>query len=404
MSRFHSYINSASTILGAYQGKEPFALYLKSFFAANKKYGSKDRKQISQLCYCYFRMGKSMPDSSISDKILAGLFLSETEPNAILAEFKPEWNDFLLECQGLVGVGEKKMKLVNAELGSADLSSATLFPENIFPFYNHLSNSIEKDQFALSFFKQPKLFLRVRPGKNQKVEKQLLENAVEFEKRGEDCLALKQGVKVDEILALNKDVVVQDESSQMIGSLIKQLPIKSIWKVWDCCAASGGKSILAKDVLGKIELSVSDIREQMLQQLKKRLQIAEVSVFDSFPINLEHSTIKNQRGTFDLIIADVPCTGSGTWSRTPEQLYYFNESAIELYASRQYKIASNAINSLHKGGYLLYCTCSVFKQENEQVVDKLKSEFGLIEIETKLFSGYNRRADSLFASLLQMPL
>jgi 16S rRNA (cytosine967-C5)-methyltransferase len=362
---------------------------------------------VSQLCYAYFRLGKSLPAFSIQDKILAGLFLSETEPNSVLAEFKPNWNEFLqaqyLEKSNTSDGGEKnaRSELIVEKL---KLVESTLRPEDIFPFYSSLSDDINKDEFALAFLKQPKLFLRVRPGKNSKVEKQLSENNIAFEKRGESCLALSQGVKVDELLALNREVVVQDESSQMIGQLLTNLPVKSIWKVWDACAASGGKSILAKDVLGKIELSVSDIREQMLQQLKKRLQLAEVSVFDSFPINLELGSIKNQRGVFDLIIADVPCTGSGTWSRTPEQLYYFNESLIESYSNRQYKIASNTIDSLQKGGYLLYCTCSVFKQENEAVVEKLKSNFGLIEVQAKLFSGSSRRADSLFASLLQKPL
>ena len=407
MSRFHSYINSATAILGAYQGKEPFALFLKAFFAANKKYGSKDRKQVSQLCYAYFRLGKSLQTFSIQDKILAGLFLSEAEPNSILEEFKPNWNEFLKAhnlSEGKFNSGSEIKGDSELLLEKLKLVEPNLRPEDIFPYYSFLSNDIDKDDFALAFLKQPKLFLRVRPGKNSKVEKQLAENNIVFEKRGDSCLSLSQGVKVDELLAINREVVVQDESSQMIGQLLTKLPVKSVWKVWDCCAASGGKSILAKDFLGKIELSVSDIREQMLQQLKKRLQLAEVSVFDSFPINLELGSIKNQRGVFDLIIADVPCTGSGTWSRTPEQLCYFNESLIESYSNRQYKIASNTIDSLQKGGYLLYCTCSVFKQENEEIVEKLKSNFGLIEIETKLFSGYSRRADSLFASLLQKPL
>ena len=75
MSRYHSYLNTAVTILTNYKGEEPFAGYIKKFFAANKKYGSKDRKSISHLCYCYFRTGKALPKLSVEDRIVAGLFL-----------------------------------------------------------------------------------------------------------------------------------------------------------------------------------------------------------------------------------------------------------------------------------------------------------------------------------------
>ena len=92
MSRYHSYLNTAVTILTNYKGEEPFAGYIKKFFAANKKYGSKDRKSISHLCYCYFRTGKALPKLSVEDRIVAGLFLCSSEENEILAFLKPAWN------------------------------------------------------------------------------------------------------------------------------------------------------------------------------------------------------------------------------------------------------------------------------------------------------------------------
>ncbi len=75
VSRYHSYLNSATAILKQYGGDEPFASFLRKHFAANKKYGSKDRKQISHLCYCFFRLGKMAMDLPTSERILLGLFL-----------------------------------------------------------------------------------------------------------------------------------------------------------------------------------------------------------------------------------------------------------------------------------------------------------------------------------------
>ena len=83
MSRYHSYLNSAKEILSAYKGEQPFGFFLKDFFARYKKYGSKDRKQISHLCYCYFRLGKAAMGLPVEERILMGLFLCSNESNEI---------------------------------------------------------------------------------------------------------------------------------------------------------------------------------------------------------------------------------------------------------------------------------------------------------------------------------
>ena len=93
MSRFHSHINSAKKILDTYQGDKPFAIFLKQFFASNKKYGSKDRKSIASLCFHYFRMGKAFTNISIEEKLLIATFLCETKDSLLLQDLKPEWNE-----------------------------------------------------------------------------------------------------------------------------------------------------------------------------------------------------------------------------------------------------------------------------------------------------------------------
>src|SRR5690606_27157702 len=113
--------------------------------------------------------------------------------------------------------------------------------------------------------------------------------------------------------------------------------------VWDCCAASGGKSILAKDILKNIQLTVSDIRKSILINLEKRFASAGIKAYTAKVADLtdpsfSHSPLApserfSRAGThhsaFDLIICDAPCSGSGTWARTPEQLYNWTEARLD---------------------------------------------------------------------------
>ena len=107
---------------------------------------------------------------------------------------------------------------------------------------------------------------------------------------------------------------------------------------------------------------------------------------------------------FDLIMADVPCSGSGTWSRTPEQLYYFELAKIDEYAKLQKSILKNVIMALKPGGYFLYITCSVFKKENKDAVNFLLENFNFKVLKMELLKGYEMKADSMFAALLQKQL
>jgi len=193
-------------------------------------------------------------------------------------------------------------------------------------------------------------------------------------------------------------------SSQRVGEFFKDPKVlKDRLSVWDCCAASGGKSIMAKDILGDMDLTVSDVRESILINLKKRFSEAGITKYKSFVADLTHSSQPIVH-SFDLIIADVPCSGSGTWSRTPEQLYYFDQKAIEEYSNLQKKIVANVIAQMKPGGYLLYITCSVFKKENEEVVAFIKQNFHLEVTQMEVLKGYDKKADTMFAALLQKPL
>jgi 16S rRNA (cytosine967-C5)-methyltransferase len=380
LSRFHSYINSAQHILGAYKGTEPFPSFLKKYFAQHKKFGSRDRKQVSHLCYCYFRLGRSLPETNLEDRLLAGLFLCSEGPADLVTELRPGW-----QAKDLT----EKIRLLEQE--GIDFHLA-----DIFPWKDALSAGIDAASFNRSFLVQPDLFLRVRPGRTVDMPGMKM--------IGKDCVVLPNGTKLEEHIVVDKDAVVQDLSSQRIGELLtlihkeKQEPIH----LWDCCCASGGKTILAKDLLPNLNITVSDIRESILINLKNRFQRAGINNYHSFVKDLGSETIAARKPLYDLIICDAPCSGSGTWSRTPEQLFFFDTSAISRYSELQKRIAMNAIGQLKPGGHFLYITCSVFKEENENVVEFLQKNSTLTLVRSESFKGYDQKADTLFAALFSV--
>ena len=94
-----------------------------------------------------------------------------------------------------------------------------------------------------------------------------------------------------------------------------------------------------------------------------KLFVQEIDLTEAFDI----------KKPFDFVFADVPCSGSGTWGRTPEQLKYFKQEQLATYTELQGKIIENLIPALKLHGHLLFATCSVYKNENENnryVVEK----------------------------------
>ena len=339
-------------------------------------------------------MGKAIMNTSIEEKILTGLFLCSDKSNEILAALKPEWNE---KCNLPL---TKKLLIINSSL---------LIPE-IFPWKNELSEEIDHENFCKSFLIQPDLFLRLRPGKEKIVIQKIKQAGIDFRVIADTCLALPNASKIDVVIELDKEAVIQDQNSQRTGEFIKSeilnlipIVIGTEISVWDCCAGSGGKSIMTFDIDPKIKLTVSDTRESILANLKKRFASAGIKNYESFVADLANkSAIRNLKS--EIIIADVPCSGSGTWSRTPEQLYFFQEKKIEEYSALQKRIVSNAITQLQPGGSFVYITCSVFKKENEEVAMYIKENFHLKLKQMEVLKGYDKKADSMFVALFEKEL
>jgi 16S rRNA (cytosine967-C5)-methyltransferase len=381
------------------------AVFLRSFFAADKKYGSKDRKQVSHLCYCYYRTGKTSLDGIPADadalqaRILAGLFLCSSQPDEMLRQLRPAWNESVhLSVEEKCAIINRSDHPVNDPVPAPHYSLLS-----VFPWKAALSEGMDHAGLCRSFFMQPDLFLRIRPGFTAIVKQKLDVAGIPYRLVRENCIALDNTTKIDVVIDPDKEAVIQDYSSQQVAEFLKALQGDKALNVWDCCAASGGKSILATDMLKNMELTISDIRKSMLINLGKRFAAAGIKEYTARVIDLAASPPTFPPFLFDLIICDAPCSGSGTWARTPEQLYFWKEENILHYTALQKKILTNIIPFIKPGGYLLYITCSVFRQENEEIVKDVEKGFGLQPVKMEMLKGYDKKADTMFAALLTRP-
>jgi 16S rRNA (cytosine967-C5)-methyltransferase len=158
---------------------------------------------------------------------------------------------------------------------------------------------------------------------------------------------------------------IQDIASQSIGIIAGAKP-EERW--WDCCAGAGGKSLQLSSIMqNKGRVVASDIRKYKLDDLKKRVRRNEKS-------NIEYKiwdgkAVRNKKAeSFDGVLIDAPCSCSGTWRRNPDARWRLTPFEVEELLSIQSSILENVSSEVRKGGILIYATCSVFNEENGQIV------------------------------------
>jgi 16S rRNA (cytosine967-C5)-methyltransferase len=178
---YKSYVTTAATIIQQYNGDIPFNDYLKKYFALHKKYGSRDRKHVAHLCYCYYRLGHAELGLEVEERVLLALFLCSKDTHEIIAELRPEWKENITDPL------QEKLQLLGYPF--------TI--ENIFPWQEELSEGIDATAFALSHLTQPDLFLRIRRGYKQQVIQKLQAEDLFFTELKEDCIALPNNTKID---------------------------------------------------------------------------------------------------------------------------------------------------------------------------------------------------------------
>lgn len=346
--------------------------------------GSSDRRWATRHIYSFFRLGKALPALSNEERLSIADYLCHDTLSLIVEKNLPDLKESITLPL------EEKLALIKVKYPDFNM-------EEVYPFHKVLSGDMDKKAFFISFFKQPDLFIRVKAEDSAAIVSKLESENIVVKAITDTALALPNGTKLETILN-EGSYQVQDLSSQHTGLYFK--PNK--WdKWWDCCAASGGKTLLLHSLEPVIELLVSDLRESVLLNLDERFRLAGIRKYHKKEIDLlQNNDQVLHHYQFDGIILDAPCTGSGTWGRTPEMLTFFEERKINQFATIQKGIVQNVVKYLKPSKPLIYITCSAFAQENEAVVQHILDTLPLELEKMELIKGYENNADTMFVARL----
>ena len=166
-------------------------------------------------------------------------------------------------------------------------------------------------------------------------------------------------------------VEIQDEGSQLVAALVGAAPEM---RVVDWCAGAGGKTLaLAMLMQNRGQLVACDVSAPRLEGAVRRLRRAGVQNCERHLVAPGDKWAKRRGGTFDRVLVDAPCTGTGTWRRNPDARLRLREQDLAELVPKQAMILDSAARLVRLGGRLVYATCSLLTEENEGQVDAFLS-------------------------------
>ncbi len=176
----------------------------------------------------------------------------------------------------------------------------------------------------------------------------------------------------DSVRRLTRDglIYLQDEASQLVSHLLGAQPNE---RILDVCAAPGSKTTHISMLAPEAMIVAGDLYEHRLRTLKElamRQGVADLQ----FVVYDATQALPFAGESFDRVLVDAPCSGTGTLRRNPEIRWRLNAADIEELSRKQTRILANAGSLVKPGGHLVYSTCSVELQENEGVVEKFLTE------------------------------
>ena len=162
-------------------------------------------------------------------------------------------------------------------------------------------------------------------------------------------------------------VEIQDEGSQLVAALVGAAPNM---RVADWCAGAGGKTLAIAMAMGNQgHIVACDVHDKRLEGAVRRLRRAGVHNVERHLIAAGDKWAKRRAGTFDRVLVDAPCTGTGTWRRNPDARARLREVDLQELLPKQAAILDDASRLVRVGGRLVFATCSLLLEENEAQVE-----------------------------------
>lgn len=348
----------------------PLDVFLNKYFKSHKQLGSKDRKKICNDIYPMIRLKilidhyAEKPLSPESrHKAYQSLCLSSLDPTLaphLQVSFPKEYFALLEKHYGKDKALEI-CKISNTQAPTTIRINPTLTSrEKILKSWNHLLpiHVGKSSPYALSFPKRMNFFA-----------------LPEFK---------------------NGYFEIQDEGSQLIAFLVQAGPKDH---VLDYCSGSGGKTLaFAHQLKGKGQIYLHDIRTHALLEAKQRLKRAQVQ---NAQILYPEAKQKHLLKKMNWVIVDAPCSGSGTLRRNPGMKEHFSLKMLQDLIQKQQTIFEKALAFTKEKGFIVYATCSLFPEENENQVNHFLKKHPLVLKKMVSWLPENGGMDGFFGAVFQ---
>lgn len=176
---------------------------------------------------------------------------------------------------------------------------------------------------------------------------------------------------------------VQDSSAMFPGHLLRGLlaefPLDRPLRVLDLCAAPGGKST---DIAASLRLARGDgwtLVSNEVMKARARVLADNIAVWGDPRVvvtSVDPAAFAGMKAAFDIVVADVPCSGEGMFRKDPRAVAEWSEETVELCAARQKRILADVWDALKPGGYLIYSTCTYEERENDDNLEWAAARLG----------------------------
>ena len=361
-------VSAAIEILDNYFAEVPENKALLNWFRGNRFAGSKDRRAIREIFFKCLRYKRSSlwPFEKAGylesgRHLVIGMLTISVEPLSDI------FNEKKYSPESLSVTEKTVIESFSKTLSEAPLSVKLNFPEFLESnLKDSFGDSLSENLNSLN--ERASLFLRINciKGTHESVTNRLKEEEIVVEtviKSNYGLKVLKNARALDKSKCyLMGEVEIQDISSQAAVDFINP---KRGSKILDFCAGGGGKTLaMASVTLADGEFFVHDASLSRMMNLTKRCSRAGFRVQI---LNLNELESSNQ--VFDLVVADVPCSGTGAWRRNPGSKWWLSQNKLDDLLIDQRKILLTASKYVKKGGAFAYMTCSVLKKENRDQID-----------------------------------